>query len=75
MGSETQKVVIIDDEPTTLLLLESVVESLEKVVTVSQSVQAFESVKLHRNSAYEPRDRPPSKRPTPLSCREPELIV
>ena len=48
MGSETQKVVIIDDEPTTLLLLESAVESLAKVVTFSQSVQAFESVKLHR---------------------------
>lgn len=48
MGSETQKVVIIDDEPTTLLLLESAVESLAKTVTVSQSVQAFECVKLHR---------------------------
>ena len=41
MENETQKVVIIDDEPTTLLLLESAVESLAEVVTVSQSVAAF----------------------------------
>ncbi|CAB9493504.1 EAL domain-containing protein [Alteromonas macleodii] len=41
MDNETQKVVIIDDEPTTLLLLESAVESLAEVITVSQSVAAF----------------------------------
>ena len=41
MENETQKVVIIDDEPTTLLLLESAVESLAEVVTVSRSAAAF----------------------------------
>ncbi|MDY6976885.1 MAG: EAL domain-containing protein [Pseudomonadota bacterium] len=41
MENEIQKVVIIDDEPTTLLLLENAVESLAEVVTVSQSVAAF----------------------------------
>jgi len=45
MDNETQKVVIIDDEPTTLLLLESAVEPLAKVVTVSQSANAFSVVK------------------------------
>ena len=45
MDNETQKVVIIDDEPTTLLLLESAVESLAKVVTVSQSANAFSVIK------------------------------
>lgn len=41
MENEAQKVVIIDDEPTTLLLLENAVESLAEVVTVSQSATAF----------------------------------
>ena len=48
METETQKVVIIDDEPTTLLLLESAVESLADVVTVSQSVNAFSVVKAQQ---------------------------
>ena len=48
MEAETQKVVIIDDEPTTLLLLESAVESLADVVTVSQSVNAFSIVKAQQ---------------------------
>ncbi len=48
MDNETQKVVIIDDEPTTLLLLESAVEPLAKVVTVSQSANAFAVVKLQQ---------------------------
>ena len=48
MEAETQKAVIIDDEPTTLLLLESAVESLADVVTVSQSVNAFSIVKAQQ---------------------------
>ena len=45
MDNETQKVVIIDDEPTTLLLLESAVEPLAKAVTVSHSANAFSVIK------------------------------
>ena len=41
MENEIQKVVIIDDEPTTLLLLENAVDYLAEVVTVSQSAKAF----------------------------------
>ena len=48
MENETQKVVIIDDEPTTLLLLESAVESLAEVVTVSRSVAAFSVIQAQQ---------------------------
>lgn len=48
MDNETQKVVIIDDEPTTLLLLENAVESLAEVVTVSQSATAFSVIQSHQ---------------------------
>lgn len=48
MENESQKVVIIDDEPTTLLLLESAVESLADVITVSQSVEAFSVVRAQQ---------------------------
>lgn len=41
MDYEKQTVVIIDDEPTTLLMLESAVETLANVVTVSDSATAF----------------------------------
>ena len=48
MENETKKVVIIDDEPTTLLLLENAVESLAEVVTVSQSATAFSVIQSHQ---------------------------
>ena len=48
MDNEIQKVVIIDDEPTTLLLLENAVESLAEVVTVSQSATAFSIIQSHQ---------------------------
>ncbi|MHC6645374.1 two-component system response regulator [Alteromonas sp. HB246098] len=48
MEYETQKVVIIDDEPTTLTLLRNAVESLAEVVTVSQSATAFSIIQSHQ---------------------------
>ena len=48
MENETQKVVIIDDEPTTLLLLESAIKPLAKVETISQSAHAFSMVKAEQ---------------------------
>ncbi|BFT30666.1 hypothetical protein D210916BOD24_18420 [Alteromonas sp. D210916BOD_24] len=41
MDFETQKVAIIDDEPSTLLILESAVEALAEVVTCSTSGEAL----------------------------------
>lgn len=48
MENETQKVVIIDDEPTTLLLLENAVESLADVITVSRSATAFSVIQAQQ---------------------------
>ena len=48
MENETQKVVVIDDEPTTLLLLESAVAPLATVIAVSQSAMAFSIVKAQQ---------------------------
>ncbi|WP_394220723.1 EAL domain-containing protein [Alteromonas gracilis] len=48
MENETQKVVIIDDEPTTLLLLESAIEPLAEVVAVTRSLDAFSVIKAQQ---------------------------
>ena len=45
MEVEMQKVVIIDDEPTTLSILEHAVSTLADVILVSQSTQAFSTIK------------------------------
>jgi diguanylate cyclase (GGDEF)-like protein/PAS domain S-box-containing protein len=44
MDFEKQTVVVIDDEPTTLLMLESAIEALAHVITVSDSAEAFSVV-------------------------------
>ena len=45
MDVEMQKVVIIDDEPTTLSILEHAVSTLADVILVSQSTRAFSTIK------------------------------
>lgn len=45
MDVEMQKVVIIDDEPTTLSILEHAVSTLADVILVSQSTQALSSIR------------------------------
>lgn len=47
MDCETQKVVIIDDEPSTLMILESAVTPLVSVVASSKSAEAVSLVTLH----------------------------
>lgn len=48
MDYEAQKVVIIDDEPSTLLLLKSAVAPLADVVTVSQNLNAVAIIHEHK---------------------------
>ena len=48
MDYEAQKVVIIDDEPSTLLLLKSAVEPLAEVITVSQNLNALAVIYEHK---------------------------
>ena len=48
MDMRAQKVLIVDDEPVNIVIIESAVSSLANVISTSNSLEALQLIEIHK---------------------------